>query len=46
MVSCAFGENSATKADIQALEHRMTINLSALVFGGSGLVIALVKLIP
>ena len=46
MLSGAVGENAATKADPQALEHRMTINLSALVFGGSGLVIALVKLIP
>ena len=36
MVSCAFGENATTKADPQALEHRMTINLSALVLGVLG----------
>ena len=36
MLSGAVGEHATTKADLQVLEHRMTINPGALVLGVPG----------
>ena len=39
-------ETSSIRADMKALELRMTIKLGGIVIASSGLVIALVKLLP